>query len=149
MAKSLSTRKRQKTEPKAKQHIRNKYFDYCNEKRQLHGKPRLEEMPNSTEIIEHAEGFGYLYDELLKGKKKAHTIINDNYKVNKETNDKQLQLRRKREVKSQHKELEQEHCTLTDALTDVPSNFTAVAQFKPNDPQGYAMLFANFINGPR
>ena len=147
--KSLSARKRYTAEPKTKQLLRDKYFEYWNDKRLLRGKPRLEEMEDNNDIVELAEGFGYVYDELLKGKKKSDILLKFNAKnVTKERTE-TTAPKRKREIKASSKHTEHDSFSLLDSLTDVPSSISAAFHLTPTDPQGYAKLFADFVANPK
>lgn len=148
LLKTLSTRKERSAETKTKQLLRDKYFEFCNERRQQSGKPRLEDAPNNEQIVELDDGFGYLYQQFTKGRTKS-TMMKDLKTKLTTNNDTDFQHSEKKRLKKGEQKLEdQETCTLTDRLTDIPFDIVSVREHTLNDPQGYAMLFANFIKTP-
>lgn len=125
-------------ETKTKHMLRDKYLQYCNERRQRSGKPRLEELPNNEQLLELDDGFGYVYEQMSRGRNKSFINNDDNIKDKNKLQDQSSQRVSKRKAKEQNKQKDYDHSSIADKYTDAPYEFIAQAELPLSDPQGYA-----------
>lgn len=144
-SRSLLSVSKRNTDSKIKTKLRDKLFDFYNDRRQRLGLPRLETLKDNAQMQEIGEGFDFIYNTLSKGKNKNKLFEDKTAEVHLEVDSISGRATKRRKIKEEYKETLHTSTHDTANTVDFEAELFKLNIEKNTDPQGYALLFEQYI----